>query len=73
MFRLARDNYSLATELNKKHEKVQVATLLAIIREEARDVYSTFTDLESEESKQKITSVLEKFAAYCQPRQNIPL
>ena len=73
MFRLARDNYSLATELNKKHQKVQVTTFLTIIEEEPRDVYSTFTDSESEESKQKITSVLEKFAAYCQPRKNIPL
>ena len=77
-FRLACDNYSLATELNKKHEKVQVATLLIIIGEEARDVYSTSTDWESEDSKerkQKITRVLEKFAeysAYSQPRKNIP-
>jgi len=70
-FHLAWDNYSLATELNKKHEKVQVATLLTIIGEEARDVHSTFTDWESEESKQKITPVLDKFAAYCQPRRNI--
>lgn len=71
-FRLAWDNYSLATELNKKHKKVQVAMLLTIIGEEARDVYSTFTDWESEESKQKITPVLDKFAAYCQPRRKIP-
>ena len=71
-FRLAWDNYSLATELNKKHEKGQVATLLTIIGEEARDVYSSFTDWECEESKEKITPVLDKFAAYCQPRRNIP-
>ena len=57
-------NYSLVTELNKKAEKEQVATLLTIIGEEAIDVYSTFTDWESEESKQKITPVLEKFVAY---------
>ena len=31
---VAGNNYSLKTELNKKHEKVQVATLLPIIGEE---------------------------------------
>ena len=60
-----------ATELNKKHVKVQVASLLTIIGEKARDVYSTFTDWESEESKQKGTPLLDKFTAYCQPRRNI--
>ena len=46
-FLLAWENYSLATELNKKNEPVQVATLLTVIGEEARDVYSTFNDWES--------------------------
>ena len=35
-------NYSLATELNKKDEAIQVATLLTVISEEAREVFSTF-------------------------------
>ena len=43
-FRLAWSNCLLVTELNKKPEAVQVATLLTVIGEEARDVYSTFTD-----------------------------
>lgn len=71
-FRLAWDNYTLATELDKKAEKVQVATLLTIIGEEARDVFSTFTDWEDEDSSTKIAPVLQKFADYCQPRKNVP-
>ena len=70
-FRLAWGNYALATELNKKSEPVQVATLLTVIGEDARDVYSTF-DWPDEESKSKIGPVLQKFADYCQPRKNIP-
>ena len=33
---------SLVTELNEKSEPVQVATLLTVIEEEAREVFSTF-------------------------------
>ena len=70
-FRLAWDNYSLATELNKKGENIQVATLLTIIGEDARDVYSTFNwDVEGDNAK--IAPVLQKFAEYCQPRKNVP-
>jgi transposase InsO family protein len=70
-FRLAWDNYSLATELNKKGENIQVATLLTIIGEDARDVYSTLNwDVEGDNAK--IAPVLQKFAEYCQPRKNVP-
>ena len=41
-FRLAWSNYALSTELNKKSEPIQVATLLTVIGEDARDVYSAF-------------------------------
>ena len=71
-FKLAWNSYSLATELNKKSEKVQVATLLTFIGEEARDVYSTFTDWADEGDQDKIAPVLRKFAEYCQPRKNVP-
>ena len=37
------NNYSLGTELNRKLEAVEVATLLTV-REEACDVYSIFMD-----------------------------
>lgn len=65
-FRLAWSNYSLATDLNKKSQAIQVATLLTVIREEARDVYSMF-DWSDEENKSKIELVLQQFAYYCQP------
>ena len=71
-FNLAWNSYSLATELNEKSEKVQVATLLTVIGEEARDVYSTFTDWTEEGDQDKIAPVLQKFAEYCQPRKNVP-
>ena len=70
-FCLAWSNYSLATELNKKSEPVQVATLLTVIGEDARDVYSTF-DWADEANKNKIEPVLLQFADYCQPRKNTP-
>ena len=61
----------MATELNKKAEPVQVATLLTVIGGEARDVYSTFTGW-GEGEDQKIEPVLRKFAEYCEPRRNVP-
>lgn len=60
----------MATELNKKSEAVQVATLLTVIGEDAREVYSTFRWNEGDETK--IKPVLDKFAKYCQPRKNVP-
>lgn len=64
------ENCALATELNKKSEAVQVATLLTVIGEDAREVYSTFRWNEGDETK--IKPVLDKFAKYCQPRKNVP-
>ena len=64
-FKLAWTNYSLATGLSDKAEPVQVATLLTVIGEEAREV---FHDGDGE----KIAPVIAKFEQYCQPRQNIP-
>ena len=37
-------NYTLATELDTKPQPVQVATLLTVIGEDSREVYSTFKD-----------------------------
>ena len=42
-FKRAWDSYTLATGLNGKDEGVQVMTLLTVIGEEVREVYSTFT------------------------------
>lgn len=71
-FKRAWSNYALATELNKKDEAVQVATLLTVIGEEAREVFSTFTGWTAEGDDEKIKPVLTKFEEYCQPRKNIP-
>ena len=70
-FRLAWDNYSLATELSEKDQAIQVATLLTVIGEEAREVFSTFK-FTTAGNEAKIKPVLDKFEAYCQPRKNIP-
>lgn len=63
-FKRAWTNYSLATELNKKSQPIQVATLLTVIGEEARKVFSTFTDWTDEGDDAKIVPVLAKFEAY---------
>ena len=71
-FKLAWSSCSLATELNEKSKKVQVATLLTVLGEEARDVFSTFTGWTEEGDQDKIAPVLQKFAEYCQPHKNVP-
>ena len=71
-FLLAWENYALATELSEKSQPVQVATLLTVIGEEAREVYSTFNDWVNEGDDKKIGPVLKKLGDYCEPRKNIP-
>ena len=56
-FVLAWRNYGLATELTKKSEAVQVAKLLVVIREETREVYSTFSGWENDGDQNKIEPV----------------
>ena len=70
-FRRAWDSYALATGLSDKAEEVQVATLLTVFGEEARDVHSTFTWTTAGDSG-KLAPVLEKFREFCEPRKNIP-
>ena len=71
-FRRAWDSYSLATGLSERAEDAQVATLLTVIGEEAREVYSTFTEWENEGDSKKIAPVLQQFERYCEPRKNVP-
>ena len=71
-FKRAWTSYALATGLNAKGEAVQVATLLTVIGEEAREVFFTFTDWAAEGDDAKIQPVLTKFEEYCQPQKNIP-
>ena len=56
----------------RKLEAVQVATLLTVIGEEAREVFSTFSDWAAEGDDAKIAPVIDKFEQYCLPRKNIP-
>ena len=70
-FKCAWLNFSLATELNKKQEPVQVVTLLTVVGEESREVFATFMDWAEDGDDAKIAPVLEKFAAYCEPRKSV--
>ena len=58
-FKRAWDSYALALELDK-------------IGEEAREVFSTFTNWNAEGNEAKIGTVLTKFGEYCQPQRNVP-
>ena len=71
-FKRAWDSYSLATGLSEKSEDVQVATLLTVIGEEAREVYATFAGWAEAGDHKKIEPVLGKFGQYCKPQKNIP-
>ena len=67
-FKMAWSNYSVTTEVNTKDEAVQFSTLLTVVGEDAREVYSIFTwEAEGDEAK-----IVEKSQAYCQPRKIIP-
>ena len=61
-YKLAWTNYAMATELDKTSEAVQVATLPTVIGEEARDVFSMFTDKTEQGVAVKIEPVLMKFS-----------
>ena len=62
----------MATEFNKKSEAVLVVTMLTVIEEEAREVFSTFTDWASDGDNAKIEPVWTTFTQYYQPRKNVP-
>ena len=62
----------MAMELSKKPQPVQVTTLLTVIGEDAREVFSTFADWESEGDESKIDPVITKFKEYCHPQKNAP-
>jgi hypothetical protein len=62
-------NYEIATGVAEKENPTRVATFLTVIREEAVDVYNTFTWATAGDNL-KIDKVLEKFDAFCNPRKN---
>lgn len=61
--------YLIATEVNKKDEKVQIAQLLHFGGADLQKIYSTFKI--SSADKDKIAPVIEKFNNYFSPRQNL--
>ena len=71
-FLLAWEIYALATELTKKAEGVQVATLLTAIGEESREVYATFNDWENDGDEKKIKPVLKKIRRIFGTTQEYP-
>ena len=56
--------YSAASGLGEKDKKVQSATLLHIIGEEALEIYNTFQWCERGDEN-KVSCIMEKFEAYC--------
>ena len=62
--------WALATKVSQKEEEIRVATLLAVIGEDAVRVYNTL-QWEVPGDKRKITKLLDKPEAYCLPRKNI--
>ena len=70
-FKRAWTSYSLAMGLVEKSEAVQVATLLTVIGEEAREVFATFKDWANEGDDAKIGPALARLEMYCQPCRSI--
>ena len=59
-------DYALTTELTKEAEGLQIATILTVNAEEAREFYSSFKTWETlGDVKKCITLVLKKLEAYC--------
>ena len=58
--------YKVASGLDKKDEKIQVATLLNVLGKECVEIYSNFV-WENEGDRDKIVVVEEKFKAHCAP------
>ena len=58
--------YKVASGLDIKDEKIQVATLLHVLEKECVEIYSNFV-WENEFDRDKIAVVEEKFMAHCAP------
>ena len=58
--------YKVASGLDKKDEKIQVATLLHVLGKECVEIYSNFV-WENEGDRDKIAVVEENFKAHCAP------
>ena len=56
----------MASSLDKKDQKIQVATLLHLLGKECVEIYSNFV-WENEGDRDKIVVVEKKFMAHCAP------
>ena len=66
--------YLEATEADAEDEKRQCSIFLYVIGEEALEVFNTFTfdrDADPSESRDKLSTLYDKFQKYCDPRKNI--
>ena len=66
------DYYLVATEADKKPNKVKSSILLTCIGEKGRQIYDTF-DFVEEEDPLDLTLLIKKFDEYCTPRRNITI
>ena len=62
--------YLTASGIDAKDQKVQSATLLHVAGEEALEIYNTFT-WDKDGDDQKVSAIMAKFEAHCNPRKNI--
>ena len=60
------DLYKVASGLDQKNEKIQVATLLHVLGKECVEIFSNFV-WDSEDDRDKIEAVEGKFKAHCAP------
>ena len=60
------DLYKVASGLDQKEEKIQVATLLHVLGKECVEIFSNFV-WTSEGDRNKIEAVEEKFNDHCAP------
>ena len=61
---------SLASGLAEKAAGVQAATFLHVAGPEALEVYNTFS-WTTDDDKNKVDKIMEKFDQYCNPRKNV--
>ena len=62
--------FFVATEIDKKADKIKTSTLLSCIGQRSRDIYYNFV-FESDEDSMKYDTVIERFDAHFCPKSNI--
>ena len=65
-WKMSWDLYKVASGLDQKEEKIQVATLLHVLGKECVEIFSNFV-WTSEGDRDKIAAVEEKFNSHCAP------